>query len=75
MVGICWISVVYELDYRKPILYVVPIQSILGNFLWYLLVTLELFLIECATPFLALQATAGMAQAMGAGCGSSTRGH
>ncbi len=75
MVGICWISVVYELDYKKPILYVVPIQSILGNFLWYLLVTLQLFLTECATPFRSLQATAGMAQAMGAGCGSSTRGH
>ena len=23
--------VVYELDYKKPILYVIPIQSILGN--------------------------------------------
>ena len=23
--------VLYELDYRKPVLYVIPIQSILGN--------------------------------------------
>jgi hypothetical protein len=67
--------VVYELDYKKPILYVVLIQSILGKLPWYLSVTLELFRTECATPFWALPATAGRAQAMGAGCGSSTRGH
>ncbi len=62
--------VVYELDYKKPILYVVPIQSILGKLpLVLVAVTLERFRTECATPFRALPATAGRAQAMGAGCG------
>jgi hypothetical protein len=45
------------------------------NFLVCLLVTLELFRTACAIPFLALQVIAGRAQAMVAGCGSSTRGH
>jgi hypothetical protein len=30
MVGIYWLSV-YQLDYKKPILYVIPIQGILGK--------------------------------------------
>jgi hypothetical protein len=70
-------QVVYELDYKKPILYVVPIESILGKIpgLWYLSATLELFRTACAMPFRALQATAGRAQAMDAGCGSLTLGH
>ena len=67
--------VLYELDYKKPILYVVPIQSILGKLQWYVSATLALFRTTCATPFRALPATAGRARAMDAGCGSSTRGH
>ena len=68
---------VYELDYKKPILYVVPIQSILGKLP---LVPVGdtgpvLSRTACATPFRALPATGGRAQAMDAGCGSSTRGH
>ena len=67
--------VVYELDYKKPVLYVIPFRVSWANFLWYLSVTLELFRTACATPFRALPATAGRAQAMDAECGSSTRGH
>jgi hypothetical protein len=71
--------VVYELDYKKPVLYVIPIQNILGK--------LSLVPVgdtgtvphrmrrPCETPFRALPATAGRAQAMDAECGSSTRGH
>jgi hypothetical protein len=98
--------VVYELDYRKPVLYVIPIQSILGklpvvpvgdtgtipyhlrntfsgapgdrrmsaNFLWFPLVTPAPSRTTCATPSLALPATAGWVLAMDARCGSSTRG-
>jgi hypothetical protein len=33
MVRVCWISVVNELENKKPILYVVPIQRILGKLL------------------------------------------
>ena len=70
--------VVYELDYKKPVLYVIPIQSILGK--------LPVVPVgdtgtvphrtACETPFRALPTTAGRAQAMDAAeCGSSTRGH
>ncbi len=66
--------VVYELDYKKPILYVIPIQSILCNFLWFPLVTPAPSRTTCATHFLALPATAGWVLAMDARCGTSTRG-
>ncbi len=70
--------VVYELDYKKPVLYVIPIQSILGK-LPVVPVrdtgTVQWFRTACETPFRALPATAGRTQAMDAGCGSSTRGH
>ena len=46
-----------------------------ANFLWCLWVTPILSRTTCATPFRALPATGGRAQAMDAGCGSSTRGH
>jgi hypothetical protein len=77
--GVGWLEsvgsrVVYELDYKNPILYVVPIQSILGKLPVVPVVMLALFRTACATPFLALPATAGRALAMDAGCGSSTRG-
>jgi hypothetical protein len=52
-----------------------PFRVYWANFLWYLSATLELFRTACATPFRALPATAGRAQVMDAGCGSSTRGH
>ncbi len=69
---------VYELDHKKPILYVIPVQSILGNFPLVPVgdtVTQVLSRIACATPFRALPATGDRAQAMDAGCGSSTHGH
>ena len=59
--------VVYELDYKKPVLHVIPIQVSAGD--------TELLSTTCATPFRALPATAGRAQAMDARCGTSTRGH
>ena len=68
--------VVYELDYRKPVLYVIPIQSILGK----LVVpvgdtgTIPYHLRNTHTHTHALPATAGWVLAMDARCGSSTRG-
>ena len=52
-----------------------PFRVSWANFPWCLLVTPVLSRTKCATPFRALPATAGRAQAMDAGCGSSTRGH
>jgi hypothetical protein len=65
--------VVYELDYKKPILYVIPIQSILGK-LPVVPMTPAPSRTTCATHFLALPATADRVLAMDARCGSSTRG-
>ncbi len=62
--------VVYELDYKKPVLYV---RVSLANFLWFPLVTPAPSRSTCATHFLALPATAGWVLAMDARCGSSTR--
>ncbi len=67
-------QVACELDYKKPILYVIPIQSILGKLSWFPWVTLAPSRTTCATHFLALPATAGWVLAMDARCGSSTRG-
>jgi hypothetical protein len=70
--------VVYKLDYKKPILYVIPIQSILGKLPLVPVGdtgTISQTRTACATPFRAHPATGGRAQAMDAGCGSSTRGH
>ncbi len=68
--------VVYELDYKKPqaILYVIPIQSILGKILCFRSVIPAISSTTCTTHFLALPATADRVLAMDAGCGSSTRG-
>ncbi len=68
-------QMVYELDYKKPILYVIPIQSILGKLpVVHPLVTPAPSRSTCATHFLELQATAGWVLAMDARCGLSTRG-
>jgi hypothetical protein len=60
-------------------LYVVPIQSILGKLPLVPLGdtgTIQHSMAgACTTPFRALPATRGRALAMDAGCGSSTRGH
>ncbi len=66
--------VVYELDYKKPILYVIPIQSILCKLPVVPVGALAPSRTTCATHFLALPATAGWVLAMNARCGSSTRG-
>ncbi len=71
--------VVYKLDYKKPILYGIPIQSILGK-LHAVPVgdtgTIPHHLRNTFPQpiFLALPATADRVLAMDAGCGSSTRG-
>jgi hypothetical protein len=74
--------VIYELDYKKPILrlYVVPIQNILDKLPVVPVgdtgtIPHRMRNLLGWTPFRALPATADRAQAMGAGCGSSTRGH
>ncbi len=59
--------VVFELDYKKPILYVIPIQSILGK-------PPVVPVGDTGTNFLALPATDDWELAMDARCGSSTRG-
>ena len=71
--------VLYELDYRKPVLYVIPIQIILGKLavvpvgdtgtIPYHGTT------TCATSFRAHPATAGREPATDSECGLSTRGH
>ncbi len=71
-------SVVYWLDYKKPIVYVVPnfpFRASWANFPWCLWVTLVLSCTACSTPFRAVLATWGLAQAMDACGGSSTRGY
>ena len=66
---------VYELDYKKPILYVIPVQSILGKLPLVPVSDTGTIQHRMRNAFRALPATAGRAQAMDAGCGSSTRGH
>jgi hypothetical protein len=63
--------VVYELDYKKPILYVIPIQSILGK-----LPVVPVGDIGTIPYHLrnTQPATAGWVLAMDARCGSLTRG-
>jgi hypothetical protein len=67
---------VYEVDYKKP--WPILSQYVIGKLSVVPVgdtVTMELFRTACATLFRAPPATAGRAQAMEAGCGSSTRGH
>ena len=66
--------VVYKLDYKKPILYVIPIQSILGKLPVVPVGDTGTIPHHLRNTFLALPATADRALAMDAGCGSSTRG-
>jgi hypothetical protein len=56
--------VVYELAYKKPILYVIPIQSILGKLPLVPVGDTSTIRTACATPFRALPATGGRVQAM-----------
>ncbi len=83
MVEVDWIPVfdsqiVYEIDHRKLVLYVIPEEHILGkvpeNVLLCQLVTQERFRTTCATCFQAHLATASRVLAMDAGSGLSTRG-
>ena len=67
--------VVYELDYKKPVLYVIPIQSILGKLPVVPVGDTGTVPHRMRNTFSALPATAGRAQAMDAECDSSTRGH
>jgi hypothetical protein len=62
-------QILYELDHRKPVLYVIPVDHILGKLPQ--LVTQERFRTTCATCFKAHLATAGRMLAMDAGCGLS----
>ncbi len=66
--------VLYELDYKKPILYVVPVESILGKLpvvpvvdTWTIQHTIAIF-------FLARSEIAWRVQGTDAGCGLSIRG-
>ena len=69
--------VLYELDYKNPILYVIPIEIILGNrdCRWFLSVTPEQFRTAYTITFQMRLATAGRNPGTDAGCGLSTRGH
>ena len=69
--------VLYELDYKNPILYVIPIEIILGNrdCRWFLSVTPEQFRTAYTITFQMRLATAGRVPGTDAGCGLSTRGH
>jgi hypothetical protein len=64
-------QIVYELDHRKPVLYVIPIENILGKLP---VVPVGQFCIICAIFFPVRQAIASRVLAMDAGCGSSIRG-
>jgi hypothetical protein len=71
--------VVYELDYKKPILYVIPMQSILSKLPLVLVGDTGTIPHSMRNAFSGAPgdwtATRGRAQAMDAGCASSTRGH
>ena len=67
--------VVYELDHKNPILYVIPIQSILGKLLVVPVGDTGQSHTTCATTFRARLATAGRVLATDAVCGLSIRGH
>ena len=68
-------QILYELDHRKPVLYVIPVEHILGNFLLCQLGTQARFRTICAICFQSHLATAaGRVLAMDAGCTSSIRG-
>jgi hypothetical protein len=67
-------QILYELEHRKPVLYVIPVEHILGKLPLVLVGDQARFRTTCATCFQVHLATAGRVLAMDAGCGSSTRG-
>ncbi len=73
--GIIGSRVVYELDHKNLILYLIPIQSILGKCRLYQLVTRGWSHTTWVTTFRGLLATAGRVLAIDAICGLSIRGH
>ncbi len=64
-------QIVYELNCRRPVLYVIPIQIVLGKIPVVGTITYQL----PPTSFRARPAIASRVPAMVAGCGLSTRGH
>ena len=70
--------VLYELDYKKPVLYVIPIQSILGKLAVVPVGdtgTIPYHLRNVFPGAPGEAATGGRVPATDAGCGLSTRGH
>ena len=67
--------VLYELNYRKPVLHVIPIQSILGKLAVVPVGDTGTIPYHLCNVFPAHPATAGRVPAMDAGCGLSTRGY
>jgi hypothetical protein len=69
--------ILYEFDHRKPVLYVIPTQNIIGKLCLFPVGdtgSLGLSSTVCAQPSQAHLVTAGRVQAMVVRCGSSTRG-
>ena len=67
--------ILYELDHRNPILYVIPIQSILGKLPVVPVGDTGTIPHHLRSHFSWAPGTAGRVPAMDAGCGLSTRGH
>ena len=67
--------ILYELDHRNPILYVIPIQSILGKLPVVPVSDTGTIPHHLRNHFPGRPATAGRVPAMDVGCGLSTRGH
>ncbi len=65
---------VYELDYKKPILYVIPIQSILGKLPVVPVGDTCTIQYHLRNTFSGAPCDRGWVLAMDARCGSSTRG-
>ena len=66
---------IYELDYRKPVLYVIPIQRILGKLAGVPIGDTGIIPYHLRNVFPGAPATAGRVPATDAGCGLSTREH
>ncbi len=67
--------VVYELDYKKPILYVIPIQSILGKLPLVPVGDTGTIPHSTRNAFSGAPGDRRPGAGVDAGCGSSTRGH
>jgi hypothetical protein len=67
-------QIIDELDHKKPVLYVITIEHILGKLPSFQLATPEQFRTTFATSFRAPPATTGRMRAMDARCGLSTLG-